>query len=61
MIVINCVCFDEVQFDVEVLQFQQWCDVLVRAVLIGGLAVQKLKITNNVWQNDILYYKSDVM
>jgi hypothetical protein len=31
-----------------VLQFQQWCDVLVGAVLIGGLAVQKLKITNNV-------------
>ena len=35
MIVINCVCFDEVQFDVEVLQFQQWCDVLVGAVLEG--------------------------
>ena len=61
MIVINCVCFDEVQFDVEVFQFQQWCDVLVGAVLIGGLAVQKLKITNNVWQNDILYYESDIL
>ena len=37
MIVINCVCFDEVQFDVEVLQFQQWCDVLAVPVMVAKI------------------------
>ena len=37
MIVMNSVRFDEVQFDLEVLQFQQWCDVLVVTVMVARI------------------------